>query len=526
MKSDPLNWLLVCSKTKISAYVFAGVVFFSSSYSAPTLSAGRLWITGGWGSTVAATAIESCMKFYDVQTTPGSQYGMWSYTNAEVSKYDTQQLSCSATETWAPNGEVTNRAPGTYTTWVYRQPSCAADSTDLDTGVCVVPGTSGRNKGAPSPEQVCSLVGNPINVMGGNKFQQEIDYKANGVVFSRYYNSTDGVWRHSFSAHLISQGANTFVILSDGRQIDYTTSSSGFVAKYGEVGKLDQSATGWHYVSSDNTVYTFDSLGRLVSKDEPSGRLFEITYPESNPVNNSGSELNIVVNGAKHYTLIEDFFHQPIKFYDGQVTLDYLYDSNSQLTEFKTTVGGISSTRQYQYSDPNDVKLLTGIVDERGVLIAKWSYDSSGRAISSEHAGVSDKVMLTYIGNTLAVAENSLSKKTTYTFQYAISSPRISSIAGEASANCLASNSSYTYDDSGRIISKTDALNSVTTYTYNDRGLEVSRVEASGTPLARTTTTEWDPSRFLKTKVVEPTRTTLYTYDAQGRPLSQQTTSN
>ncbi|MGY2224949.1 RHS repeat domain-containing protein [Pseudomonas gingeri] len=68
-----------------------------------------------------------------------------------------------------------------------------------------------------------------------------------------------------------------------------------------------------------------------------------------------------------------------------------------------------------------------------------------------------------------------------------------------------------TYNTPGQMLTKTDATGLVTTYTYNARGLETSRTEASGTPLSRTTTTEWDLSRFLKTKVVEPTRTTLYT---------------
>ncbi|WP_239987681.1 hypothetical protein [Pseudomonas syringae] len=41
----------------------------------------------------------------------------------------------------------------------------------------------------------------------------------------------------------------------------------------------------------------------------------------------------------------------------------------------------------------------------------------------------------------------------------------------------------------------------VTTYDYNERDLEISRTEASGTTLARTTTTEWGPDRFLPIRV-------------------------
>ncbi|WP_161806743.1 RHS repeat domain-containing protein, partial [Pseudomonas syringae] len=70
---------------------------------------------------------------------------------------------------------------------------------------------------------------------------------------------------------------------------------------------------------------------------------------------------------------------------------------------------------------------------------------------------------------------------------------------------------------------KTDAKGLVTTYTYNDRGLEISRTEASGTPVARTIRTEWDPARFLPIKTVEGQRITSYRYDEQGREISRQT---
>ncbi|GGJ46896.1 hypothetical protein GCM10009085_45550 [Pseudomonas avellanae] len=103
---------------------------------------------------------------------------------------------------------------------------------------------------------------------------------------------------------------------------------------------------------------------------------------------------------------------------------------------------------------------------------------------------------------------------------------RITSIEGEPSPNCPASNSSYTYNDSGQILSKVDAQGLITTYTYNERGLETSRAEASGTALARITTTDWEPSLFLPRKIVEPTRTTVYSYDDQGRELSRRTVSH
>ncbi len=97
-------------------------------------------------------------------------------------------------------------------------------------------------------------------------------------------------------------------------------------------------------------------------------------------------------------------------------------------------------------------------------------------------------------------------------------------LEGHASANCAAANQAYTYDANGLMASKTDWQGNVTTYLYNDRGLETSRIEASGTPQARTIATEWHPTFNLRTRVIEPEHETVFNYDAQGRLLSQEVT--
>ncbi|EPM94375.1 YD repeat-containing protein [Pseudomonas syringae pv. actinidiae ICMP 18804] len=169
--------------------------------------------------------------------------------------------------------------------------------------------------------------------------------------------------------------------------------------------------------------------------------------------------------------------------------------------------------------------MLTGITDERGIRFATWSYDDSGRAISSQHSGGAGLTQIAYNADGSSSVTNELGKTTVYRYQQIEGVKRIIAVEGEPTPNCPASNSFYTYNDRGLVLTKTDAKGLVTTYAYNDRGLEISRTEASGTTLARTTTTEWDPDRFLPTKVVEPNRVTVYSYDNQGRELSRQSTS-
>ncbi|MFC5474685.1 RHS repeat protein, partial [Paraherbaspirillum soli] len=51
--------------------------------------------------------------------------------------------------------------------------------------------------------------------------------------------------------------------------------------------------------------------------------------------------------------------------------------------------------------------------------------------------------------------------------------------------------------------------------------LETSRVEASGTPQARTISTQWHSTFSLPVRIAEPKRVTTYAYDASGNLLSK-----
>jgi YD repeat-containing protein len=262
----------------------------------------------------------------------------------------------------------------------------------------------------------------------------------------------------------------------------------------------------------------FDPSGRLVGWARPNKSSQTISY--------SDGGISVSDDVGDQLTLTVDQQGQVMSLQANGVSIVYSYQVAGQLVKVSSVRGASSLTRLYQYEDGRNILLLTGITDERGVRYATWSYDDQKRALTSEHGVGVERVALAFNEDGSTTVINALGKKATYQFQLLQGVKRVVSIHGEASDNCPLSDSSFTYNFRGQIQTATDAKGLVTTYSYNDRGLEVSRTEASGTPLARTTTTEWDPSRFLKTKVVEPTRTTLYTYDAQGRPLSQQTTSN
>ncbi|RBH52393.1 RHS repeat protein [Pseudomonas sp. MWU13-2860] len=383
-------------------------------------------------------------------------------------------------------------------------------------------------KGAGQDPLVCpattpsGVVGNPINALIGNKFQAEYDFSVGGynpLTLYHYYNSSDQKWTHSYSDHLNIGDDSIAIVRSDGRETIYAKNADSYTSD-SDFGTLEARTDGWTYKASDGGRMEFDLSGRLVETYTVEGGSQFLTYESAAPYyvvtvkNGLGSEVKIT----------ETPRHEPIAISSSGVSVGFTYGDS--LDSVETTENGVTTTRRYEYTRVTSVRnLLAAVIDERGVKFASWSYDYMGRPLSSEHSDGAQKTSVSYLDGA-SIVTNALGKNVTYRYQNMHGVNRIVSIEGEPSPNCPASNSSYTYNDRGQVLTKTDAKGLITTYSYNDRGLEVSRVEASGTPLARTTITEWDPSRFLKTKVLEPTRSTLYTYDAQGRPLSQQTTPN
>jgi len=206
-------------------------------------------------------------------------------------------------------------------------------------------------------------------------------------------------------------------------------------------------------------------------------------------------------------------------------------DGNQQFTYSYNAAGILSSVQRpdqaqriYHYEDSRFPTYLTGITDERGVRYATWTYDDQGRAISSEHAGGTDKTLLAFNADGSTTVTNPLGKQTTYHFDDIAGARRVTQVEGHATTSCEGANQNYTYSPEGLLASKTDWKGNTSTYSYNTFGQEISRTEASGTPEARTITTEWHPDFYVKTRVVEGGKETLYTYDDNGRLLS--TTTN
>lgn len=111
----------------------------------------------------------------------------------------------------------------------------------------------------------------------------------------------------------------------------------------------------------------------------------------------------------------------------------------------------------------------------------------------------------------------------TYHFAVIQGDLKVTQIDGDRCTTCANGGiQAYTYDSNGFVASQTDWNGQVTTFTRDAQGRELSRIEAAGTPEARTVTTTWDTTLNKPLVVTEPERITAYTYDANGRLLTRQ----
>jgi len=183
------------------------------------------------------------------------------------------------------------------------------------------------------------------------------------------------------------------------------------------------------------------------------------------------------------------------------------------------------------------VDKMTGLVDEKGTRWLTWTYNCNGLATSSQEVNGVNKVELTYsafgVGGTLTttvantVGSPASPQKTTRTFSNMFILGVGKNVGIDQPCVECGSIKSRTYDAKGNVASATDFNGNVTTFTYDpQRNFEISRTEAFGTPLARTVSTAWHPDYRLPISIVEPGRSTTFTYDQSLNVVQKSITAN
>ncbi|MGJ7606263.1 RHS repeat-associated core domain-containing protein [Variovorax sp. LT1R20] len=199
----------------------------------------------------------------------------------------------------------------------------------------------------------------------------------------------------------------------------------------------------------------------------------------------------------------------------------YAYDGSGRLS---TVLYPDGKSRSFVYENASFPHALTGIFDEAGIRWGTFAYDSTGRAISTQLAGSVDSYQVSYPSSSSATVVDPLGTSRNYNYgktlgKLAVTGGSLPSGEGKSDA------ASRVQDANGLITSETDFKGAVTTTTWDvARRLPTTVVYTSGTPDARTVTTQWHSNFALPVLVTEAGRATAYTYDAVGNALTKTVT--
>lgn len=392
---------------------------------------------------------------------------------------------------------------------------------------------------------------NPISGASGNKYQADTDIAESGsspLGFTRYYNHFNsdigelGVnWRHQYQRSVFITDIDTSqppsaltakIYRQDGIRIVGTLTSGVWQTEADMLGyqlspiySTNTGLAGWTLKTPSDDIETYDAAGRLKLITSPhseakqtlaydtSGRLATVT-------DQGGRKLSFTYDANNRINTVTD---------PSGKTVQYAYDGNNNLqtVTYPVVSGNAAQIRSYIYGEASATagvsrpNYLTGIGDENGARFANFSYDTTGRAISSEHAGSANRTSFTFNGSSTVITD-AINSARTYSYTLVQQVPRLSSISQPGGAGCSAASNVVGYDANGNASSKTDFNGIQTTFVYDlTRNLETSRVEGAGTPQARTISTAWHATYRLPIKIAEPNRLTSFTYDASGNLLTK-----
>jgi RHS repeat-associated protein len=439
-----------------------------------------------------------------------------------------------------PSGIVPVLPP--ISVWIVPPPSTLSNYIEVDSGtsktkypitsVTTCASTVDPNKtlGLACDIPGCVACGEPINLGTGNVFEHVTDYQTAGpnqLGFHRYYNSLAGPtyavglgvnWRSTYDRYLRISSTSVIAERADGRQLTFALSNGAWTTDPDVDYSLTSSGSTWTLTDSNDSVEIYNGINPsealLQSIRARNGYTQTLQYDSSNQLvtatDSYSRQLSFAYTGGRLATVSTP----------DSLILSYGYTGNRLTSVAYSTTPPTSQT--YLYENAALPSALTGIVDENGNRYVTWTYDSTGRGLTSQFAGGVDLTKIAYNDTDGSrTVTNALGAQTVYKFTTLQKAPKVTEIDRLANGTVAAATSKLTYDSNGYEASRTDWRGVLTTYTYDAHGQVTSVVEASGTPQSRSASITYHPTFHLPAKIVEPGLTTLFTYDTAGNLLTR-----
>ena len=394
------------------------------------------------------------------------------------------------------------------------------------------------------------------------------------------YNQAYGNWSSEFNLEVQIADAwssNSIVTLlnGDGTAQNFKRQSSGVMAPLVDsqhlspdtttrlqfvgtwptnLSTLTAASTQWQVVDADNNTWLLQTyldpntskydIAHPIQEKRPDGTVLAFAYGAngglSTVTDQNGKAMTFTWNDA---SIIDgnNVAHQTAAaiasvLLPGGYKVNYTYDDPTGSTvgtvsyrlkkvEYLDSAGVVQDSKSYGYDSTILPYFVTTISDKNGVVRWKASYDTQGRAITSQGPNGEFAVNVTYAeGSTSATrtVTDALGRQTVYNYYHPSTSwdSELTSTQGLATTHCPASAVSNTYGADYFVASSTDEEGRVTKYTWNSWGEPTQIVQGYGTAEAKTTGFTWSTTFDLPTQKVETGLTTNYVYDTQGRITS------
>ena len=393
----------------------------------------------------------------------------------------------------------------------------AACGPDVVGSPCAAAQTAGMESTGGVPQGM----GNPVNLITGNKHQRETDMAALpgvlGLELVRHYNSRHAApgmplygigrgWQLSYDTRLYAEAHSLQVVQADGARIIFARSrlrmtlcaSTDPAQGVVRIDPGEATGTGLRYRWRwpDGRELGFDRKGRLarismasgeavVIERLPDGRIAKVTDPQGRSLAFAYSRQR-----AGRYVAIQSV-DTPVGrfFYDygdpaggapaqaanlAQVQLPTVLEpgvlqSLDGRDHGPSTYSRSTVRRIYHYEDPRFVSLLTGITvdgasaDGQPMRIASWAYDRNGLAVRAERSG--EQLAFDRSAAGITRITDGRGKVTTYRHAIVAGAFRLLEARGAGCASCGQVDVRYGYDSLGRL-------------------QEVTRLDAAGHPLS------------------------------------------
>ncbi|MBD9582761.1 RHS repeat protein [Delftia sp. DLF01] len=377
-------------------------------------------------------------------------------------------------------------------------------------------------------------IGQPILPATREKYRSEVDWRDGGAAplsMVRTYRSSWGqdaprmnsglgrVWSHGHSIYLktkISPSESKLTVyFPEGgvRTFSKSGASQDWIADDG-IDELTQEIDGWVYRKSNSNLILFFSLDGILRKRVEQGSFvlnyfYDEKYRLDKVENNFGRSLRFSYNESDQLILA--------LLPDGR-KINYVYDGSGRLIGVNYPDG---QSRGFLYEKAGFPQALTGIVDEAGVRWGTFDYDDQGRAISTELSGSVERYQVSYPSTNTASVRDPLG--TTRNYVYSVVAGRLAVTSGSLPSGFGGADAALRVQDSNGLITSEKDFKGITTATTWDaaRRLPTSIIRASGSPEAQARTIHWHESLNLPVMIKEAGRVSSYTYDSQGRVLSE-----